>query len=161
MKKLVEEFKEFVTKGNVLDMAIGIIIGAAFSSLVNSIVNNLLMPPLGLLIGNVNFQDLFIVMRQGETSLPADATLVMAQEAGAVTWNYGQFITDAISFLLLALGVFFIIKAINKFRDTISTPDAGAPQEPDEKECPFCHTLIPTKAVRCPHCTSQLEEGRA
>ena len=97
MKKIFSDFKSFISRGNVIDLAIGIIIGSAFSSLVNSVVTNLLMPPFGLLLGNVNFQDLFVVLKQGESALPEGATLQMARDAGVVTWNYGQFITDTIS----------------------------------------------------------------
>ena len=157
MKKLFNDFKSFISRGNVIDLAIGIIIGSAFSALVNSIVTNLLMPPFGLLLGNVNFQDLFIVLKQGESALPDGATLQMARDAGAVTWNYGQFITDVISFLLLALGVFLIVKAITKFKAAVEKPKGDKPAEPEEKECPYCFTSIPIKAVRCPNCTSQLE----
>ena len=160
MKKVFHEFKAFISRGNVIDLAIGIIIGSAFSALVNSIVTNLLMPPFGLLLGNVNFQDLFIVLKQGETKLPAGSTLQMARDVGAVTWNYGQFITDVISFLLLALGVFFIVKAITKFKAAVEKPVKDEPAESVEKECPFCFTNIPIKAVRCPNCTSHLEDSR-
>ncbi|MBG0783741.1 MAG: large conductance mechanosensitive channel protein MscL [Anaerolineaceae bacterium] len=160
MKKLFNEFKDFISRGNVIDLAIGIIIGSAFSTLVNSIVTNLMMPPFGLLLGNVNFQDLFVILKQGETTLPAGATLQMARDAGAVTLNYGQFITDVISFLLLALGVFLIVKVITKLKTAVEKPAAESPAEPQEKECPFCFTQIPQKATRCPNCTSQLESSR-
>jgi large conductance mechanosensitive channel len=152
MKNLFDEFKDFIIKGNAMDLAIGIIIGAAFSVVVNSIVENLLMPPLGLLLGRVNFQDLFIVLRQGEQALPPNATLAMAKELGSVTFNYGQFLTDVVSFILLGLGVFLIIKAINKLKQKPEEPT-----EPTEKDCPYCLKSIPIKATRCPYCTSQLE----
>ena len=100
MKKLFNEFKDFIMQGDVMDLAIGIIIGGAFGTVVSSVVDNLLMPPLGLLLGGVNFQDLFIVLKQGEGALPAHATLQMAKDVGAVTFNYGQFLTDVISFIL-------------------------------------------------------------
>ena len=151
MKKLFEEFKDFIIKGNAMDLAIGIIIGAAFSVVVNSVVDNLLMPPLGLLLGRVKFQDLFIVLRQGEQVLPPNATLEMARELGAVTFNYGQFLTDVVSFILLGLGVFLIIKGINKLK---REPEVQA--EPTDKDCPYCLQSIPIKATRCPYCTSQL-----
>jgi large conductance mechanosensitive channel len=151
MKKMFEEFKDFIIKGNALDLAIGIVIGGAFSVVVNSIVDNLLVPPLGLLLGSVNFQDLFIVLRQGGQALPPNATLDMAKEFGAVTFNYGQFLTDVVSFILLGLGVFLIIKAINKIKQE---PEVEA--EPTEKDCPYCLKSIPIKATRCPYCTSQL-----
>lgn len=159
MKKLWTEFKEFISRGNVIDLAIGIIIGSAFSALVNSIVTNLLMPPFGLLLGNVNFQDLFIVMKQGESRLQPGATLQMARDAGAVTWNYGQFITDVISFLLLAMGVFLLVKVISNLKKAAKKLEVEKPAEPHDKECPYCFTSIPVKAVRCPNCTSQLKDG--
>jgi large conductance mechanosensitive channel len=145
MKKLFEEFKDFITKGNAMDLAIGIIIGGAFSVVVNSIVNNLLMPPLGLLLGSVNFQDLFIVLRQGEQALPPNATLDMAKELGAVTFNYGQFLTDVVSFILLGLGVFLIIKAINQLKQE---PEEEA--EPTDKDCPYCLQQYPDKSNPMP-----------
>ena len=164
MKKLFQEFQEFITRGNALDLAIGIIIGSAFSAVVNSIVDNLLMPPFGLILGNVDFQDLFIVLRQGDQTLPPNATLEMAKELGAVTFNYGQFITDLISFLLLGLGVFLIVRGINKLNAKMSyikekvRDEEIASEEATEKDCPFCLKLIPIKAIRCPYCTSQLNQ---
>ncbi len=158
MKKLIKDFRDFIMRGNVIDLAIGIIIGSAFSALVNSVVNNLLMPPLGLLIGNVDFNDLFIVLRQGQEALPVGATLQMAQEAGAVTFNYGQFLTDLISFLLLALGVFLIIKGINAVEEGLNKPETVPTAELTEKDCPYCYQSIPIEATRCPFCTSQLAE---
>jgi large conductance mechanosensitive channel len=154
VKKLFKDFRDFIARGNVIDLAVGIIIGSAFSTVVNSVVENLLMPPLGLLFGNVDFQDLFLVLRPGEAPLPAGATLEMAREAGAVTLNYGQFITDLISFLILALGVFIIIKAIQ----SVQKPEPEVKQEPTEKDCPFCHKSIPIKANRCPYCTTHLTQ---
>jgi large conductance mechanosensitive channel len=159
MKKLLKDFRDFVMRGNIIDLAIGIIIGSAFSTLVNSVVNNLLMPPLGLLIGNVDFKDLFIVLKQGQSALPADATLQMAQEAGAVTFNYGQFLTDLISFLLLAIGVFLIIKGIKALENGLSKPEEEPEKEPTEKDCPYCYKPIPIEATRCPFCTSQLADS--
>lgn len=160
MKKLFADFKAFVTRGNVVDLAIGIIIGSAFSKVVNSIVDNILMPPLGLLLGNADFSDLFVVLRQGQEPLPADATLEMAKNVGAVTWNYGQFLTDVISFLILALGVFLIVRALQKLQDAVDQQSEAekAAEEATEKACPYCFTTIPAEAVRCPNCTSHLEE---
>ncbi|MFU8825895.1 MAG: large conductance mechanosensitive channel protein MscL [Brevefilum sp.] len=162
MKKLVQEFRDFITRGNAIDLAIGIIIGSAFSAVVNSIVNNLLMPPFGLILGNVDFQDLFIVLRQGEQVLPPSATLEMAKEVGAVTFNYGQFITDLISFLLLGLGVFLIVRGINKLNALKAKmiDEEKATAEETEKDCPYCHKPIPIQASRCPFCTSQLGENQ-
>ncbi|MDY6872377.1 MAG: large conductance mechanosensitive channel protein MscL [Chloroflexota bacterium] len=159
MKKLLKDFRDFIMRGNVIDLAIGIIIGSAFSSVVNSIVNNLLMPPLGLLIGNVDFADLFIVLRQGQGVLPPGATLQMAQDSGAVTLNYGQFVTDLISFLLLAIGVFLIIKGINALENGFKKAEAEKETVPTEKDCPHCYKAIPIEATRCPFCTSQLADS--
>ncbi len=159
MKKLFEEFKTFITRGNAIDLAIGIIIGSAFSVVVNSIVDNLLMPPLGLLLGNVDFQDLYLVLRQGDQVLQPNATLSMAKEVGAVTFNYGQFITDFISFLLLGFGVFVIVKGINTLNNKASEIRDAEEElaEPKEKDCPYCQKSIPINATRCPFCTSELE----
>ena len=162
MKKLVQEFKEFIIQGNAIDLAIGIIIGAAFSTVVTSIVDNLMMPPLGLLLGRVDFQDLFIILRQGEQVLPENATLEMAREVGAVTFNYGLFISDLVSFILLGFGVFLIVRGINRLHEKANEVKARTEreeqevEEPKEKDCPYCHKTIPIKATRCPFCTSQL-----
>jgi len=152
MKKLFQDFKEFIMRGNVIDLAIGVIIGSAFGAVVTSVVNNLLMPPLGLLLGGADFKNLFVVLRQGEQALQPGATLEMAREVGAVTLNYGQFISDFINFLLLSLGVFLIIKGIKSLQKP-----KDEPVKPTEKDCPFCQKAIPIKATRCPFCTSELE----
>lgn len=152
MKKLFKEFREFVSKGNMIDLAVGIIVGSAFSSVVNSLINNLLMPPLGLLFGDVNFTDLFMILKGGD-GLAANATLEMAKEAGAVTFNYGQFITDLISFLILALAVFLIVKAVQKMKKKEEVVE----EQSKEKNCPFCQESIPVNATRCPFCTSHLD----
>ena len=154
MKNLLKDFREFISKGNVIDLAVGVIIGGAFSTIVNSVVDNLMMPPIGLLFGNADFSDLFIVLKQGSEPLPEGATLAMAGEVGAVTFNYGLFITDVISFLLLALGVFLIVKGI---RAAQSSAEEEEPKEPTVKDCPFCKKSIPIQAVRCPYCTSKLD----
>ena len=158
MKKLFAEFKEFIMQGDVLDLAVGIVIGSAFSSIVNSVVENLLMPPLGLLFGDADFSDLFVVLRQGAEALPSGSTLQMAREAGAVTFNYGQFITDLISFLILALGIFMIVKGINSLRSGAKKSEPTEEQAPSEKECPHCCKTIPINATRCPYCTTSLKE---
>lgn len=166
MKKLFKDFQDFITRGNAIDLAIGIIIGAAFTAVVNSIVNNLIMPPFGLILSDAEFQDLFIVLRQGEELLPPDATLQMAQELGAITLNYGQFITDLMNFLILGFGVFLIVKGIQKMekkaedlRERITAGNVKKDEVmPTEKNCPFCFQAIPYKAIRCSFCTSQLEE---
>jgi large conductance mechanosensitive channel len=162
MKKLIHEFQDFIMRGNAIDLAIGIIIGSAFSAVVNSIVENLMMPPLGLLLGQVDFQDLFIILRQGEQALPASSTLEMAREAGAVTFNYGLFLTDLFSFILLGFGVFLIVRGVNRLNQKASkikekvVAREHEVEDPTEKDCPFCQKAIPIKATRCPYCTSHL-----
>ena len=157
MKKLFEDFKDFIAKGNVIDLAVGVIIGGAFSTIVNSVVDNLMMPPIGLLFGNADFSDLYIVLKQGSEPLPEGATLEMASEVGALTFNYGQFITDVISFLLLALGVFLMVRGIKSIQSKAEKDKEEKPAEPTEKDCPFCKKTIPIEAVRCPYCTSNLD----
>jgi large conductance mechanosensitive channel len=146
---MFNEFKKFAMRGNVVDMAVGIIIGGAFGTIVKSLVDDVLMPPIGLLLGGVDFSDLFITLKQGTTAGPY-LTLALAKEAGAVTMNLGLFINAVISFLIVAFAVFLLIKAINKLQ---KPPPAAAPAT---KECPKCFSAIPIKATRCPQCTSEL-----
>jgi len=146
-----KEFKEFAMKGNVVDMAVGIIIGGAFGTIVKSLVTDVLMPPIGLLLGNVSFSDLFLTLKAGEVSGPY-ATLAQAQEAGAVTVNYGVFINTIISFIIVAFAVFMIIKQMNRLKKVEEAP----PAEPTTKECPHCYSTIDIKASRCAFCTSEL-----
>ena len=153
---MLKEFKEFAMRGNVVDMAVGIIIGAAFGTIVKSLVADLIMPPIGLLLGNVDFTDLFVVLKQGATAGPY-LTLVDAQKAGAVTLNYGVFANTVISFIIVAFSVFLLIRAINKMKRQEEAP----PEEPTTKECPHCLSSIPIKATRCGHCTSELSAGTA
>ena len=148
---MFKEFKEFAVKGNVVDMAVGIIIGAAFGTIVNSFVNDLIMPPIGLLLGNVDFASLFTVLKEGKVAAPY-ASLADAKAAGAVTLNYGVFINTIISFLIVAFAVFLVVKNVNRLKR-----EEQAPAEPTTKECPFCLSVIPVKAVRCGHCTSDLK----
>jgi large conductance mechanosensitive channel len=147
-----KEFKEFAMKGSVLDMAVGIIIGAAFGAVVASFVGDILMPPIGLLLGNVDFSNLYVVLAAGKTAGPY-ASLAQAQTAGAVTFNYGVFITRIISFLIVAFALFLVIRSMNRMKKKT------APAPPSVKECPFCFTMIPVKAVRCPNCTSELKKA--
>lgn len=149
---VAQEFKEFAVKGNVVDMAVGIIIGAAFGTIVKSLVDDVLMPPIGLLLGGVDFTDLYLTLKTGTPVGPYE-TLAAAQEAGAVTVNYGVFVNNVISFLVVALAVFMLVRAINRLR----RQEQVAPASPTEKPCQFCATTIPIQATRCPHCTSQLE----
>ena len=148
---MMEEFKKFAMRGNVVDMAVGIIIGGAFGTLVKSLVSDVIMPPVGLLLGGVDFTDMFIVLKDGATAAPY-ATLEAAKEAGAVTLNAGVFINNIISFLIVAFAVFLLIKGMN----SLQKQEEEAPAEPTEKECPHCFTQIPIKATRCPHCTSEI-----
>ena len=146
-----QEFKDFINRGSVLDMAVGIIIGAAFGTVISSLVKDIIMPPIGLLLGGVDFSDLFITLKEGAQAGPY-ATLAAAQEAGAVTISYGLFINAVISFLIVAFAVFLLIRAINR----LQKQEEEAPAEPTTKSCTFCCTDVPIKATRCPHCTSEL-----
>lgn len=142
---MLKEFKEFALRGNVLDMAIGIIIGAAFGKIITSLVNDIIMPPIGLLLGNVDFSNLFINL-----SGNSFASLAEAQAAGAVTINYGLFINTVIDFLIVAFVIFLLIKQVNRFKKPVPVA------EPTTHLCPYCCMEIPLKATRCPHCTSEL-----
>ncbi|MDD2337452.1 MAG: large-conductance mechanosensitive channel protein MscL [Geobacteraceae bacterium] len=145
---MLREFKEFVMRGNVVDMAVGIIIGVAFGKIVSSFVNDILMPPIGLILGKVDFSNLFIDL-SGNNFLTLDA----AKKAGAATINYGLFFNTILDFIIVALAVFLMIRQINRMK---RAPEA-APAAPESKECPFCLSTIPLKATRCPHCTSELK----
>jgi len=140
-------------RGNVVDMAVGIIIGAAFGTIVNSLVADILMPPIGMLLGNIDFANLFIVLKEGSKAASPYASLAAAKAAGAVTINYGFFINTLISFLIVAYAVFLLVRSINRFKQKEQTP----PALPTTKDCPFCVSAIPIKATRCPHCTSELK----
>jgi large conductance mechanosensitive channel len=148
----MKEFREFAVKGNVVDMAVGIIIGAAFGTIVRSLVDDVIMPPIGLLLGGVSFDNFFLVLREGSAAAPY-LTLEEARAAGAVTVNYGLFVNQLVSFLIVAMAVFILVRAINRLR----REEQVAPQAPTDKPCPFCATSIPIAAKRCPHCTSALE----
>lgn len=149
---MLKDFKEFVMRGNVVDMAVGIVIGAAFGSIVKSFVDDVLMPPIGLLLGNVDFSNLFITLKDGAKAAGPYASLVAAKAAGAVTLNLGLFINTVISFLIIVFAVFLVIKGLNRMKQEKVAP----PAEPLTKECPFCLSTISLKATRCPHCTSEL-----
>ena len=148
---MLKEFKEFALRGNVVDMAVGIIIGAAFGTIITSLVNDVIMPPIGLLLGNVDFANLFILLKAGSPAGPY-ALLADAQAAGAVTINYGVFINAVVSFLIVAFVMFLLIRSINKMKREEEAP----PAEPTTKECPHCLSTISIKATRCPYCTSEL-----
>ncbi len=150
---MFKEFKEFAMRGSVMDMAVGIIIGAAFGTIVSSLVSDILMPPIGMLLGRVDFTNLYLVIASGTGQAPY-ASLAAAQQAGAVTLNYGLFINKIISFIIIAFALFLVIRGMNQMKKK----EAAVPAEPTTKECPFCFTMIPIKAVRCPNCTSELKK---
>ena len=149
---MFKEFKEFAVRGNVVDMAVGIIIGASFGTIVNSFVSDIIMPPIGLLLSNVDFSSLFMVLKEGKVAGPY-ASLADARTAGAVTVNYGVFMNAIISFLIVAFAVFLLVRNINKLKKEEEVPPAA----PATKECPYCLSVIPVKAVRCAHCTSEFK----
>jgi large conductance mechanosensitive channel len=148
---MLKEFKEFALRGNVVDLAIGVIIGAAFGAIVTSLVKDIIMPPIGLLLGGIDFANLHILLKDGVPPGPY-LSVADAQAAGAVTINYGLFISAIISFIIIAWVVFLIVKAINRMQRGEPAPEAA----PLTKDCPYCATTIPLGATRCPHCTSQL-----
>lgn len=153
MKEMIKEFKDFAFKGNMIDLAVGMIIGAAFTSLVNSVVGNLIMPIISLFTGGIDFNNMYLALNENARAVQAaGGDLAAAKSAGAV-FAYGTFITDFIQFLILAFVVFMIIRAMNKLMNMAKKEEAAAPTT---KECPFCKTEINIEAARCPHCTSQL-----
>ncbi len=146
---MLKEFKEFAMKGNVLDMAVGIIIGAAFGVIITSLVSDVLMPPIGLLLGNVDFANIFAVLKEGKMPGPY-ASVAAAKAAGAVTMNIGLFINTIINFLIVAFAIFMLIQSFNRLKKQQEAPPVTT------KECNYCFTTIPIKATRCPNCTSSL-----
>ena len=149
---MLKEFKDFAMKGNVLDMAVGIIIGAAFGVIITSLVNDVIMPPIGLLLGNVDFANIFAVLKEGKTPGPY-ASVAAAKAAGAVTMNIGLFINTVINFLIVALAIFMLIQSFNRLKKQQEAPPVTT------KECNFCFTTIPIKATRCPNCTTELKKA--
>ncbi|HEX6617465.1 MAG TPA: large-conductance mechanosensitive channel protein MscL [Gemmatimonadales bacterium] len=149
---MLKEFKAFAMRGNVLDLAVGFIMGGAFGTIVKSLVDDIIMPPIGLALGNVDFSNLFLVLKQGAKAPPPYATVAEAHAAGAVTLNYGLFINTIIAFLIIAFAVFLLVRAANRMM----------PQEaeaPNTKDCPYCRMAIPVAATRCPQCTSDLRSA--
>lgn len=149
MKKIMQEFKEFAVRGNVVDMGVGIIIGAAFGKIVASLVEDIVMPPMARITGRINFSNLFFNLSGGEYS-----TLAEAKAAGATTINYGLFINNVITFLIVAICVFFLVKQINRLKRKEDVESIA----PTQKSCPYCFSSISIKATRCPHCTSEIKE---
>ena len=148
---MIKEFREFAARGNVVDLAVGVIIGAAFGKIVTSLVNDIVMPPIGMIIGRIDFKNLFVALN-GQTY----ASIADAQKAGAPTINYGVFLNTVLEFLIVAFVIFLMVRQINRLK----TP-APAPPTEDARDCPFCISRIPTKATRCPHCTSDLRPSKA
>jgi large conductance mechanosensitive channel len=149
---VLKEFKNFAMRGNVIDMAVGIIIGAAFGTIVKSLVDDVIMPPIGLMLGNLDFSQLFILLKDGAKIPGPYSTIAEAKSAGAVTLNYGLFINTIITFLIVAFSVFLLIKGVNAMKKKEET----VPAEPNEKECPYCLSKIPIKAKKCSACTADL-----
>jgi large conductance mechanosensitive channel len=147
---MLKEFKAFAMRGNVLDLAVGIIIGGAFGTIVKSLVDDVIMPPIGLALGNVDFTNLFLVLKEGAKAAGPYSTLGEAKAAGAVSINYGVFFNSIIAFLIVAFAVFLVVRAANRLKP----PEAAA--APSTKDCPYCRMPIPLAATRCPNCTSDL-----
>src|SRR2546421_8713384 len=145
------EFKEFAVKGNAVDLAVGVIIGAAFGSVITSLVKDVIMPPISVLSGGLDFSNKFVILRAAKDGSAAFHTPADAAKAGAITWNYGNFITLLINFLIVAGAVFLLVRAINRLKQPKHA-------EPVTKDCPACAMTIPIKATRCPHCTTELSE---
>lgn len=155
---MLKEFKKFIMRGNMIDLAVGMIIGTAFNAIVTSLVNDLFMPLLGAVVGDTDFSNLYCVLGKLPEGVAAKpATLAEAQELGLATLNYGNFITAIIHFLLMAIVVFFIVKAMNKLSDVTKKKETEKPAEPTTKICPHCQSEISIKATKCPHCTSELK----
>lgn len=150
---MLKEFKEFAVRGNVVDMAVGIIIGASFGTIVKSLVDDVIMPPIGLVLGNVDFTNLYFVLKPGVGD-GVYASLAEAKKAGAVTLNYGVFINSVVSFVIVAFAVFLLVRTINRLRQEVGTQDA--PPVDNTKECPRCRSVIHKAATRCPNCTSEI-----
>ena len=145
---MFKEFKEFITRGSMIDLAVGFVIGVAFAAVVNSLVKDIIMPPIGLLLGNVDFNNLYVLLKEGVTAAPY-ASLDAAQKAGAVTINYGLFISSIITFIIVGFVLFLIVRVVNRLRREEVV-------DPDTHDCPFCFSAIPVKATRCPACTSEV-----
>jgi len=147
---MLKDFKEFIMRGNVLDLAVGIIIGAAFGAIVKSLVDDVIMPPIGLALGNVDFSNLFVVLKEGAKAAGPYSTLADAKAAGAVTLNYGLFFNSIVAFLIVAFAIFVVVRAANRLQPK-------PPPAPAMKDCPYCKVSIPIGAIRCPQCTSEIK----
>ena len=149
---MFDEFKKFAMRGNVVDMAVGIVIGGAFALIVSSLVADVIMPPIGMILGNVDFANLFTVLKEGSTPGPY-ASVAEAKTAGAVTINYGAFINTIVSFIIVAFAIFLVVRGMNRMQEEEEAP---AEEDPTTKECPYCISTISIKATKCPNCTSQV-----
>lgn len=157
---MIDEFKKFALRGNMIDLAIGFTVGAGFTTVVRSLVDDLVMPPLGIIMGSKDFSNYFLVLK-GPEDLPAGLTIEQARELGAVTLNYGLFFNNVLAFLVVALAMFVVIRVINRIDDKLEKQfgqGEKAPSEPSDKKCSYCLSTIPYRATRCPHCTSGLGE---
>jgi large conductance mechanosensitive channel len=162
---MVNKFRTFIMRGSLIDMAVGFTVGAAFTTVAQSLVKDVIMPPIGLAVGRVDFVNLYWLLRSGTNTAPPYPTLADAQAAGAVTLNYGQFINNVITFLIVAIAVFFVIQMAYTLQERISQinltkQEAQPAAAPTVKTCPYCKSTIPIDATRCPQCTSQLEEAK-
>lgn len=161
--KILDEFKKFILRGNVVDMAIGFTVGAAFTTVVKSAVEDLVMPPVGMILGNVDFTQQFVVLQAGKDGKTAFETMAQAKAAGAITLNYGNFLNNCLALLIVAIFMFMVIKTMRRVENEMEEEAGGEekkPDEPDSKKCGFCLATIPYKAVRCPQCTTELEGFR-
>ncbi len=159
---MFKDLKKFVMRGNVIDMAVGFTVGAAFATIAKSLVNDILMPPIGLLTGNVDFADRYLLLKAGTEEAPPYATVADAQAAGAVTLNWGLFANSLITFAIIALAMFVIVRLINRLEQELEEhfgDEEPSETTPDNKKCPYCRTTIKFKATRCPHCTSELRSA--
>lgn len=158
--KTIEAFKKFMLRGNLIDMAIGFTVGAAFSTVAKSLVTDIIMPPIGLLMGQSDFTDKYVILKDTEPPLDANASLAAAQEAGAVTLNYGVFINNMLALLLVALAMFFIVRMVNRIESELDErfSPGNEDEQPANKKCKFCRSTIDYQATRCPNCTSDLSE---
>ncbi len=152
-KKVLHEFREFAIKGNVVDMAVGIIIGASFGTIAKSLVDDIIMPPIGVLLNGIDFKQQFIVIKAGRGGVEKFNSMDAAREAGAVTVNYGNFLNNVLTFFIVAIAVFVLVRMINRLRREQQIETTS----PTDKPCPFCASTIPMSAMRCPHCTSMLD----
>ena len=153
VRKFGSELRDFLMRGNVIDLAVGVVIGGAFGTIVKSLVDDVIMPPIGMLLNGVDFSNLFFVLKDGASGAGEYATVAAAKAAGAVTMNYGLFINAIIQFLIVGTAIFMLVRTVNKLHKKADE----VPAEIETKDCPFCFTPIQLKAHRCPHCTSQLD----